>query len=140
VTVLDCACRDKPSWRGHSCVTGDNQRSCGVVIARNHSLGALDHQRQDLHSINYRISRKIRPRLLSVTLHADTLGLPHVLDYFSCPSLSYCRVDSLTLLTHPMLSDWFSRPSLSYYPVDPSAHTTTTPRKKVQSEHSNPHP
>jgi hypothetical protein len=23
--VLDCACRDKPSWQGHSCVTGDNQ-------------------------------------------------------------------------------------------------------------------
>jgi hypothetical protein len=49
--VLDCACRDKPSWRGYSCVTGDNQRSRGVVIARNHSLGALDHQRRDLHSI-----------------------------------------------------------------------------------------
>jgi hypothetical protein len=49
--VLDCACRDKPSWRGHSCVTGDNQRSRGVVIARNCSLGALDHQRRDLHSI-----------------------------------------------------------------------------------------
>jgi hypothetical protein len=45
------ACRDKPSWRGHSCVTGDNQRSRGVVIARNRSLGALDHQRRDLHSI-----------------------------------------------------------------------------------------
>ena len=49
--VLDCACRDKPSWRGHSCVMGDNQRSRGVVIARNRSLGALDHQRRDLHSI-----------------------------------------------------------------------------------------
>jgi hypothetical protein len=49
--VLDCACRDKPSWRGHSCVTGDNQWSRGVVIARNRSLGALDHQRRDLHSI-----------------------------------------------------------------------------------------
>jgi hypothetical protein len=49
--VLDCACRDKPSWRGHSCVTGDNQRSRGVVIVRNRSLGALDHQRRDLHSI-----------------------------------------------------------------------------------------
>jgi hypothetical protein len=49
--ILDCACRDKPSWRGHSCVTGDNQRRCGVVIARNRSLGALDHQRRDLHSI-----------------------------------------------------------------------------------------
>jgi hypothetical protein len=30
---------------------GDNQRSRGVVIARNRSLGALDHQRRDLHSI-----------------------------------------------------------------------------------------
>jgi hypothetical protein len=29
----------------------DNQRSRGVVIARNRSLGALDHQRRDLHSI-----------------------------------------------------------------------------------------
>jgi hypothetical protein len=41
--VLDCACRDKPSWHGHSCVTGDNQWSSGVVIARFHLLGALDH-------------------------------------------------------------------------------------------------
>ena len=47
--VLDCTCRDKPSWRGQSCVTGDNQRSSGVVIARIRSLGALDHQRRDLH-------------------------------------------------------------------------------------------
>jgi hypothetical protein len=30
---------------------GDNQRSRGVVIASNRSLGALDHQRRDLHSI-----------------------------------------------------------------------------------------
>jgi hypothetical protein len=30
---------------------GDNQQSHGVVIARNRSLGALDHQRRDLHSI-----------------------------------------------------------------------------------------
>jgi hypothetical protein len=22
--VLDCACRDKRSWQGHSCVIGDN--------------------------------------------------------------------------------------------------------------------
>jgi hypothetical protein len=49
--VLDCACRDKPLWRGHSCVTGDNQQSRGAVIAWNLSLGALDHQRRDLHSI-----------------------------------------------------------------------------------------
>jgi hypothetical protein len=48
--VLDCTCRDKPSWRGHLCVIGDNQQSRGVVIARNRSLGALDHQRRDLHS------------------------------------------------------------------------------------------
>jgi hypothetical protein len=38
-------------WQGHSCVKGDNQQSSGVVIARNRSLGALDHQRQDLHPI-----------------------------------------------------------------------------------------
>jgi hypothetical protein len=31
-------------------VTGDNQRSRGVVIARNRLLGVLDHQRRDLHS------------------------------------------------------------------------------------------
>jgi hypothetical protein len=49
--VLDYACRDKPSWRGHSCVMGDNQRSSGVVIARCRSLDALDHQRRDLHPI-----------------------------------------------------------------------------------------
>jgi hypothetical protein len=30
---------------------GDNQRIRGVVIERNRSLGALDHQRRDLHSI-----------------------------------------------------------------------------------------
>jgi hypothetical protein len=30
---------------------GDNQRSRGVVIARNRSFGALDHQRRDFHSI-----------------------------------------------------------------------------------------
>ena len=44
VCVLDCACRDKPSWRGHSCVMGDNQQSSGVVIVKIRSLGALDHQ------------------------------------------------------------------------------------------------
>jgi hypothetical protein len=32
--VLDCTCRDKTSWRGHSCVMGNNQLSSGVVIAR----------------------------------------------------------------------------------------------------------
>jgi hypothetical protein len=49
--VLDCACRDKPSLRGHSCVTVDNQWSSGVVIARICSFGALDRQRRDLHPI-----------------------------------------------------------------------------------------
>jgi hypothetical protein len=49
--VLECACRDKPLWRGHSCVTGDNQRSSNVVTVRIRLLGALDHQRQDLHPI-----------------------------------------------------------------------------------------
>jgi hypothetical protein len=47
--VLDCACRDKPSWRGHSCDTSDNQWSGGVVIAGFCSFGALDHQRRVLH-------------------------------------------------------------------------------------------
>ena len=51
--VIDCDCRDKPSWRGHSCDTDDNQRSIGVVITRNRSLGALDHQRRDLHPIKF---------------------------------------------------------------------------------------
>jgi hypothetical protein len=51
LVFLIALCRDKPLWQGHSCVTGDNQRSRGVVIARNRSLGALDHQRRDLHSI-----------------------------------------------------------------------------------------
>src|SRR6266508_1903467 len=64
--VLGCTCRDKPSWRGHSCDTGDNQRSSGVVIARSRSFGALDHQRRDLHFNRlYLTSRKIRPNPLS---------------------------------------------------------------------------
>jgi hypothetical protein len=50
-SVLGCAYRDKPLWRGHLCSTSDNQRSNGVVIARIRSLGALDHQRRDLHLI-----------------------------------------------------------------------------------------
>src|SRR5205814_10339232 len=67
--VLGYTCRDKPSWRGHSCDTGDNQRSSGVVIARSRSFGALDHQRRDLHFNRlYLTSRKIGPNLLSVTL------------------------------------------------------------------------
>src|SRR5207237_5747402 len=64
--VLGCTCRDKPSWRGHSCDTGDNQRSSGVVIARSRSFGALDHQRRDLHFNRlYLTSRKIGPNPLS---------------------------------------------------------------------------
>jgi hypothetical protein len=34
-----------------SCVTGDNKWIRGVVIARIRSLGALDHQRRDVHPI-----------------------------------------------------------------------------------------
>jgi hypothetical protein len=49
--VLDCACKDKPSWKGHSYVTCDNQWSSGVVIARIRSLRALDHERRNLHPI-----------------------------------------------------------------------------------------
>jgi hypothetical protein len=49
--VFDCACRDKPSWRGHSCSMWDKQRSSGAVIVRIHSLVALDHQHWDLHPI-----------------------------------------------------------------------------------------
>jgi hypothetical protein len=71
--VLDCACRDKPSWQGHSCVMGDNQRSCGVVIARNHSLRALDHQRRDLHSI--KLSHLTEDRAVSsITSASRRLG------------------------------------------------------------------
>src|SRR6266498_2774606 len=64
--VLGCTCRDKNSWRGHSCDTGDNQRSSGVVIARSRSFGALDHQRRDLHFNRlYLTSWKIGPNPLS---------------------------------------------------------------------------
>jgi hypothetical protein len=38
------------------------------VIARNRSLGALDHQVEISTQSSYRISRKIGPRLLSVVL------------------------------------------------------------------------
>jgi hypothetical protein len=51
--VIDCVCKDKPSWQGYSCVTGDNQQSSGVVIARSPSLGALDHQHRDLYTIKF---------------------------------------------------------------------------------------
>jgi hypothetical protein len=64
---------DKPSWRGHSCVTGDNQRSRGVVIARNRSLRALDHQRRDLHSI--KLSHLTEDRAVSsITSASRRLG------------------------------------------------------------------
>jgi hypothetical protein len=79
--VLDCACRDKPSWRGHSCVTGDNQWSCGVVIARNRSLGALDHQRRDLHSIKLSYLMEDRAtssiNLVSLFLHETHIKINH---------------------------------------------------------------
>jgi hypothetical protein len=68
--VLDCACKDKPSWWGHSCVTGDNQWSSGVAIARICSLGALDHQRRGLHPIklSYLTEDRASP---SISLHRD---------------------------------------------------------------------
>jgi hypothetical protein len=70
--VLDCAFRDKPLWRGHLCVTGDKQCSRGVVIARIRSLGALDHQRRDLHPI--KLSYLTEDRALpSITLVVITL-------------------------------------------------------------------
>jgi hypothetical protein len=34
-------------------VTGDNKQRSGVVIVRMCSLGALDHQRRDLHPIKW---------------------------------------------------------------------------------------
>jgi hypothetical protein len=40
---------------------GDNQRSHGVVIARNRSLRALNHQRRDLHSIKLSYLTEDRP-------------------------------------------------------------------------------
>jgi hypothetical protein len=40
---------------------GDNQRSHGIVTARNRSLGALDHQRRDLHSIKLSYLTEDRP-------------------------------------------------------------------------------
>jgi hypothetical protein len=49
--VLGYACRDKPSWRCHLCVTDDNQLNNCIVIVRICSLGGLDHQRRDLHPI-----------------------------------------------------------------------------------------
>jgi hypothetical protein len=46
-------------------VMDDNQRSRCVVIARNRSLGALIINVEISIQSNYRISRKIEPRLLS---------------------------------------------------------------------------
>jgi hypothetical protein len=51
---------------------GDNQRSRGVVIARNRSLGALDHQRRDLHSI--KLSHLTEDRAASTIREAPTCG------------------------------------------------------------------
>jgi hypothetical protein len=37
--ILDCTCRDKPSWQGQSvCAWIDNQQICGIVIATVRSL------------------------------------------------------------------------------------------------------
>jgi hypothetical protein len=79
--VLDCTCRDKPSWRGRSCVTVDNLRSSGVVITRNRSLGALDYQRRDLHPI--KLSYLMEDRASSSITHSRPSS-----SFFSscCPS------------------------------------------------------
>jgi hypothetical protein len=39
------------------CAWVDNEQSNGVVIARYHSFGALDHQCQDLHPIKLSFKR-----------------------------------------------------------------------------------
>jgi hypothetical protein len=41
----------KHSWRGHLCVTGDNQQRIDVVIVRIRPPKALDHQHRNLHLI-----------------------------------------------------------------------------------------
>jgi hypothetical protein len=46
---------------------------------------------------------------------------------------------TLTLWARTTYPDWFSCPSLSCSAPDPT-HAATTLRKKIQSEHSNPHP
>jgi hypothetical protein len=51
------------SLRGEVTCVSRVQRSSGVVIAMIHSLGALDHQRRDLHLIKFLYLR--RPCLLS---------------------------------------------------------------------------
>jgi hypothetical protein len=50
----------------------DNQRSSGVVIARSHLLGALDHQRRDLHSIKLSYLTEDESRPLS---HTPSIGI-----------------------------------------------------------------
>jgi hypothetical protein len=70
--VLDRACKDKPSWQGHSCVMGDDQWSSGVVTARIPSLGALDHQCRDLHLI--KLSYLIEDRALPSIKWYQDLG------------------------------------------------------------------
>src|SRR5438552_10799954 len=93
--VLGCTCRGKPSWRGHSCDTGDNQRSSGVVIARSRSFGALDHQRRDLHFNRlYLTSRKIGSNPLSLMfLTNSNTSFPSrclgALSFSSVPSNSF---------------------------------------------------
>jgi hypothetical protein len=69
--VHNCTCRDKPSWQGHSCVTVDNQRTGGVLIARSRLFGALDHQRRDLHTI--KLSYLTEDRTLSSISSRDGL-------------------------------------------------------------------
>jgi hypothetical protein len=68
--VLDCGCRDNPSWLGHSCVTGNNQWSNGVVIEMICLLRALNHEHRDLHPI--KLSYLTEDRALpSITKHAN---------------------------------------------------------------------
>lgn len=55
--VLGTLAGIEPSWRGQPRDTVDNQRSCGVVIARETICSGskpLDHQRRVLHLPTYR--------------------------------------------------------------------------------------
>jgi hypothetical protein len=67
---------------------GDNQRSRGVVIARNSSLRALDHQRRDLHSI--KLSYLMEDRATS-SIKVGTWNL-------KCQAS--CALDHFFLLSH----------------------------------------
>src|SRR6266508_658101 len=99
--VLGCTCRDKPSWRGHSCDTGDNQRSSGVVIARSRSFGALDHQRRDLHFNRlYLTSRKIGHNLLSRLCPRSSLVAGLDCFWFSWFQ-SFCFISAASFFTDP---------------------------------------